>query len=247
MSTEFLFILGLVGLYLYDSAQLRFYNEFFITRGFGKKFSYTSVQPNIHFAKKFLSFPDLFFPHHLQFHCQWQLQTQKDQTAQLNQDIEEIEKLSKILRPLQYSIFIVAMSTLVALPLAIIFEVGYVILAALSLLIYGLNLLNSLYIFVQRNTLQLSKKFLIHLLLDTLLCPPFALNSLKKISLNLKLKSDAIYLGHALFSPQHRADFDLELAKVIAQLKQQYPSSNKNYQALEQRELELKLSKTHSE
>lgn len=240
MSTEILFILGLVGLYLYDSAQLRFYNEFFLSYGLRKRFAYNSVMATVHFMKKFLSFPSICFPHRLQFHCQWQLSPQTNQDIQLHQDIENIYALNKILRPLQYSTLLVSICTLIILPLAIFFHMGYLSLTILCVLIYGLNLCNSLYILIQRKKLRLSKKFLAHLLLDTLLCPPFALNSLRKISLQLKLNSDAIHLSHALLAPSQHTVFNQQLSQAIVQLKQQYPISDKHYQALESREIELK-------
>jgi hypothetical protein len=247
MSTELLFILGLVGLYLYDSAQLRFYNEFFISYGFGNKLNYGSLFPSIHFAKKFLSFPDVMFPHRLQFHCQWQLHTLNPQHIQLNQDIKHIHQYNKILQPLKYSTLLVMICTLIILPLALLLQSSYTVLAILTILIYGLHLLNSFYIFMQRRSLQLSKKFLSHLLLDTLLCPPFALNSLRKISLQLKLNSDAIDLSHALLNPQQQIKFNQELGDVMAQLRQHYSSTDPLYQTLIQRELMLKHKNSNNQ
>lgn len=104
---------------------------------------------------------------------------------------------------------------LVLLPIALIYKSSYLYLAILILSIYAINLINITWIFIQRKQLHLSNLKFSYLFIDALLCPPFALNLLQKISLNYDLKTDAITLSQHVLQAD---DFQAVLSQTIADI-----------------------------
>ena len=74
---EYWVILGLVGLYLYDSAKLIGYNQVFLYTGLRSKFSIHVPSKNMNMLKKYLFFTHPFHSSHLLFILQWNLNAQK--------------------------------------------------------------------------------------------------------------------------------------------------------------------------
>lgn len=212
LTFEYLVILGLVGFYLYDSAKLCFYNEFYITKGFFQKIDAQMLTNQFSVFKKFLMIPQPFCPQYLCFKARWQLNKLNENDQVLQKDIHTISDFYKILRPLQYLIYANTIFTLILLPLALVLKWGYLLLAVIITLIYLINFFNILVIFFLRNKLQLSNLKFIHLLTDALFCPPFALNLLQKICLNYEIKSDAVVLCQQLLAPD---EFQQLLQQII--------------------------------
>ena len=212
---DYLIILGLVGFYLYDSAKLCFYNEFYLLNGFTAKFKSQMLVNHVSIFKKFLIIPQPFCPHYLCFKVRWQLTHHQDQQQVADNEIGAILNLQKILKPLQPMIYLNTVLTLVLLPIALIYKSSYLYLAILILSIYAINLINITWIFVRRKQLHLSNLKFSYLLIDALLCPPFALNLLQKISLNYDFKTDAITLSQHLLQAD---DFQALLSQTIADI-----------------------------
>lgn len=212
---EYLIILGLVGFYLYDSTKLCFYNEFYLLNGFTAKFKSQMLVNHFSILKKFLIIPQPFCPHYLCFKVRWQLTSHQDHQQVIGDEIKTILNLQKILKPLQFMVYLNAVLTLILLPTALIYKSSYLYLAILILSIYAINLINITWIFVRRKQLHLSNLKFSYLFIDALLCPPFALNLLQKISLNYDFKTDAISLSQHLLDAD---DFQILLSQTIADI-----------------------------
>lgn len=220
-SFEYGLCLGLVGLYLFDSAKLISYNQLFLVCGLRSQFS-SDLPPKHHqILKKYVYFTRPLHGASLVFLMQWKLQKYVLTTtsATLKYDLETIKNIQKNLRKLQISSGLVWLLTLIIFPFLFIIQQNSIFVLILLMCIYTINLIHILLIYLQRNTLQITKIQCLHYLIDALFCPPFALNLLKKICLNYKIKSDAITLAIQLLSKNEFQHFAIQLISEIEQLK----------------------------
>lgn len=245
ISFDILIIIGIVGFYIYDSAYLYFYNEFNIHKGLGSRFKSQLISRQFNVSHKYLFIPNLLLSHQLLFKCIWKI---KDPEPALHtHDINHLKNISQTLKPLQWVNIIVFILTVAVLPCLIAFKAGYLAVAIILVVIYSLNLISILFVIVKRKKLQLSWLKIMQLLLDALLCPPFALNLLRKISLNYHAKTDGILLAAQLLNPQQYQQLLDEILLNIQALK--IASNEKNIVQLELREqqlLQLKAPLEHS-
>lgn len=239
-------VLGLVGFYLYDSAQLYFYNEFSLYKGVSNTFQSATVSANLNIFSKYLVIPNSFLSYRLMFKCAWKIQD--IQSSALVREIEEITCITKILKPLQYINMLLFILTLVLLPLVIALKLGYLLLAIILVAIYFLNLISITMVIFKRKPLKLSRTKILHLFLDSLLCPPFALNLLRKISLNYQIHSEGTLLAQALLSTEHYQNLIATLLKDLDMLKIDADPKRLNQLSLRQQQLSLaKDTKLHQQ
>lgn len=216
---EYLIVLGLAGFYIYDSAKILFFNEFYMQKGFRKTFTSKTQTHLFSFLKKYLMLPDFIFPHHLCFKVRWTIKDTSDNETTQQNDVSSILKISKTLKKIQFSIYLNTVLCMVLLPIALILKMSYEILAVLIILIYVINIINAIWVFFHRKSLSLTKMKLANLWIDALFCPPFALNILKKISLNCDVKTDAIFVCKALLDDESFQELLKQIDTDIQQLK----------------------------
>lgn len=214
---EILVVIGIVGFYIYDSAYLYFYNEFNLTKGLFKHFNAQPSSKKLNFLHRYLVLPNLFLPHHLTFKCTWNVK--KLELLMHVDDIHFINTISKILKPLQFVNILLFMLTLFCLPVIFWFQGGYTLLAIAIILIYLINIMTFITISIQRKALKLSWSKLFQFLLDVLLCPPFSLNILRKISLNYKVQTDGLLIAKSMLPPEDYQTFLDNILKEIHVLK----------------------------
>ncbi|WP_433847554.1 hypothetical protein [Acinetobacter proteolyticus] len=235
LSFDILIILGIVGFYIYDSAHLYFYNEFNLQKGLGSTFKSQLISRQLNVFRKYLFIPNLLLSHQLLFKCAWKI---KDPEPVVHtHDIVHLKNISQTLKPLQWINIFIFVLTLAVLPFLILFKAGYLAVAIILVIIYSLNLISILFVIVKRKKLQLSWLKIMQLLLDALLCPPFALNLLRKISLNYHAKTDGILLAAQILNPQQYQQLLDEILLDIQALK--IASNEKNIAQLELREQQL--------
>ncbi|MCH7335787.1 hypothetical protein [Acinetobacter sp. NIPH 2699] len=232
---DILIMIGIVGFYIYDSAHLYFYNEFNIQKGLGSAFKSQLISRQLNVFRKYLLIPNLLFSHQLLFKCAWKI---KDPAPSIHtNDITHLKNISQTLKPLQWVNILVFILTIAVLPFLIVFKAGYLALAIILVVIYILNLISILFVMVKRKKLLLSWFKIMQLLLDALLCPPFALNLLRKISLNYHAKTDGILLASQILDPQQYQHLLDDILLDIQALK--IASNEKNIAQLELREQQL--------
>ncbi|QER38380.1 hypothetical protein F2A31_01110 [Acinetobacter suaedae] len=239
LSFDILLIIGIAGFYIYDSAHLYFYNEFNIQKGLGSAFKSQLISRQLNIFHKYLFIPNLLFSHQLLFKCAWKI---KDPDPTIHpHDIIHLKNISQSLKPLQWVNIFAFVLTLAILPFFIAFKAGYLALAIILVIIYSLNLLSILFVIVNRKKLQLSWLKIMQLLLDALLCPPFALNLLRKISLNYHTKTDGILLAAQILDPQQ---YQLLIDSILLDIQTlKMASHEKNLAQLELREQQLRQLK----
>lgn len=238
---EYWVILGLVGLYLYDSAKLIGYNQVFLYTGLRSKFSIHVPSKNMNMLKKYLFFTHPFHSSHLLFILQWNLNAQKKHNElQFSDEIPNVKKQVDSLRKLQLSSIVVWILTLIVFPLLFLMQQSYLLILSTLLLIYLINIAQAAYIIFKRKLLSLNKIQCISFFIDALFCPPFALNLLKKITLNKEIQNDAIYIAQLLLKPTAFNHCLAQIMDDIDALKQSEPNTETaQYIQLEKRHSEL--------
>lgn len=228
---EYLFIISLAGLYIYDSATVCFYNSIFILKGIRKKFDYQIPHSQFNFGKKFLIFLQILSPHILVFQTSWQYKT--IHTKAIDIDINNIQKTAEILRKIQPIIIFLFVLMFIVMPILILFKFKTLLIILTILSIYLINIFLFIFILINRKKLHLSKKLILQILLDSLFCPPFALNLMKKISLNLSTTSDALALSKSLLNESRQKLLVNQVVSKIEILQSQYDPQDNTYIALE--------------
>lgn len=236
---DVLLVIGIVGFYIYDSTHLYFYNEFNIYKGFKTTFKSQLISRKFNFYRQYLVIFNLLLPHQLIFKCAW---TFKDTHSTIHAiEIEHIRKISLILKPLQVINILIFLLTLAILPFLLIYKADYVAISITLVMIYGLNLFSIFFVMFKRKNLQLSWFKTTQLLLDVLLCPPFAVNLLRKISLNYQIKTEGILLASQILDQKHYQHVLDEVLLDIQTLKT--ASNEKHVIQLELRERQLQSLK----
>ena len=86
----------------------------------------------------------------------------------------------------------------------IIFSTIYIVIA--SILIY---------IFTQKNNLQLTNNKFVSIAFESIVCPPFALNMVRKITLNYSIPTDPYIFSKKMFDENSCDLFITNLCKLI--------------------------------
>jgi hypothetical protein len=189
----------------------------------------------LNFFNKYLVIPNLFLSHQLIFKCAWKIKNISSPTHLDSED--NIKIISKTLQPLQFLNILLFWLTIGILPILIIFKFGYIALTITLSLIYLLNLVSIIFVIIKRKVLQLSWSKVMQLLLDILLCPPFALNLLRKISLNYNIETEGTVLAAQILNTKNYQNLLNEIVHDIQTLKT--ASNDKNVIQLELREQQL--------
>ena len=220
IAMEYWLVLGLFSLYLYDLTRFVGFNDILFTQGFKKVFSVQLGSQQTACAKKYLYFARPLQPHQLIFQLKWQLQPRQISADTLLQ-LTEFDHRLKILKTLQPWILINGLLTLVLFPICLLFLHNIFVLAVLVILIYSLNLSLFLAVFRKRKVLQLNSKQSLNFILDALFCPPFALNLLKKLSLQLSPSLDALSFAQLYLNPMQLCHIQQTILEDIDELIQQ--------------------------
>lgn len=176
---EALLVLGIPAFYVFDSALLLCFNELVFQESFGK-WAFSTSGASWQMGGKSLYLPNPLTPYKTLFRVAW---SPKDPPLPAETD-NRLLHLVKTTRPLTFLVSAMAFEMLVLIPVVIFaFGTGPIFLSVLALtyltIIFALR-----FVYVKRADLQLSRKELIGIFIDSLACPPFALNMLRKVTLN---------------------------------------------------------------
>ncbi len=192
LSDELLLMLLVVGLYLYDSGLLLFCNEgILVPVAKGWKIQFGFREPRI--AGKELFLPAPWLLHRPMYRLAWQFEGANSQTHAPARDL--IRRAPPILVLLVWSI---AMVLFLLLPLGLFTSLGSRILVAAAGLLY-LGIVFALsYLWAYRETMGLTGKQVGKLAFEYLICPPFALNLIRAVSLAQPAREDLISAARRL-------------------------------------------------
>ncbi len=196
LSFEVLLFIGAIGFYLYDSKLLLYSNEVVFIRN-SKKWMFICPGNNWLFLGKSPYIPNPLTPGSAIFRLYW---SEKPRSAEI--DVLSIEEFISALRPVRYLVNFLIMQFVIPLPL-ILFLYGS---GPQLLIIFGTIYLNIVLIlilvFINKNHLGITNKFFITLMYESIVCAPYALNIVRKITLKRPPKGDPIQFAKLSFDKE---------------------------------------------
>jgi hypothetical protein len=206
-SFEVLLVLGVFGLYCYDSLMLLNFNELIFIR-FKKKWSYKFPILSFQLLRKFPFLPNLLTPNIALFQVFWP-------TCDQDVNFKEFDIFIKSLIPVQVISVILLVLMFVCLPI-VAFKYGSgTNLLIVFFVIYILIISILIYLFTQKNNLKLSNTKLVSVTFESIVCPPFALNIVRKISLNYPMNVDPYIFTKEMFDEETKKSFKKNLCIII--------------------------------
>lgn len=208
LSFEALLILGVLGFYLYDSALLVFTNELIFVESYGR-WSVSLPSARWRVMGKLLFFPNPLTADNLIFRTTW---STIDTGPNLDVDT------TKLMAPMSYlrTLIIILMVLLVVVLPIVMFKFGAGIgFLKVLFLIYATILNMLVYVYFKKADLGLDNKAFASLAFDSLACPPFAINFLRKISLRHELCNNPIEFAAKKLEPEKFKRFVEELNKKL--------------------------------
>lgn len=209
-NSEVLMIVGMVGLYLYDSALLLESNEAVLVAGRKARWTAQFGAENFVVRGKELFVPNPLLPHRPLYRFSW---NSEGVVGPKQPWVPPLAKEFAILSPL---IWLMLLALFVLIPLGLYSRLGNVAVAAGVVLFYISALLALALVWVRRGDYGISGRRLSLLAFESLTCPPFALNLVRHLSLNLQPKEDFLAV---IDNCQFFTGRDSALKNLIARVK----------------------------
>lgn len=212
--TEALLMAAVLGLYLYDSALLLCVNEAVLTASRKGRWSVAFGSPYITLRGHELLLPNPFTPTRPMFRLAWDFDAAASRAAQA---------WSARRRPglaLTAAVCCLFLALFLGLPLALFARLGDWAIVSAFALIYGTAICIAVMLWRGRHEHRLRGMALAKLTLDIVICPPFGLNIIRRLSLAEPIREDFIHAAQRLLSPaqweQAKAEVLLRLDEEIA-------------------------------
>jgi len=210
MSFELQLIIGIAGFYLFDSAVLLYANELVFEKS-SREWSYLHPESGVQILRKGLCIPNPLLPANPIFRVSWRASL----TCNLEEDLKGLYDFMSALNPLRYMILILFIFMFVVLPfVAFYFGTGSILLAVF-IAIYAAIMIMLLFAYAGLSKLNLTKKQFAKLAFDSLACPPFAINLVRKITLNRSVSGDPILFAKKILCV---SDFSRLIQEICVKL-----------------------------
>ena len=211
---------GIVAFYLYDAAILLYADELVAwprRRGWS-----ASVGGQLQWRGRFVFVPPPLLPWRPLLRLQW-LRAAGDSVPVQQSALDD---LRRALKPLQIAVALMAVLLVALLPLALLLWRRWEVMLLLLGAIYLLSACMVLYSVRVRVALGLSRAALVSLAIDTLACPPFALNVVRKISLRHATGMDGLQFATATLAPAELQRLHVHLLPRVEALLQGEPADS---------------------
>lgn len=189
---------GLVGLYLYDSTLLLSCNEAVLTPSWGSRWSILFGSERFQVRGKETLLPNPLLPHRPLYRVSWQTEGLIGLATQWTPP-------GNIYTPLVPLIWCMAIALFVLIPLGLFSRLGDLGIAAGVVLFYACALLALGWVWFKRDMYQCTGRRLISLAVESLTCPPFALNIVRHLSLSVPVSEDLLSVGRRLLAEEEWA------------------------------------------
>ena len=201
-------VLGIIGFYFYDAIMLLNLNELILTRSI-RHWSYKFPLLSFQLLRKYPLLPNLLTPNVALFRTFW---PRNDQQLI---PVKELDIFIKSLLPVQIIVVLLLLLMLVCLPVvAFVYGSGVKLLIIFSF-IYLVIVSILIYVFTQKDNLYLTKAKFISIAFESIACPPFALNIVRKITLNHPLLGDPYVFSKKVFDSNTQLSFTRDLGYAI--------------------------------
>lgn len=207
-SAEIVLIAAMIGLYLYDSAQLLFCNEAVLVPAGKNGWAVGFGSGRLCIRGKELYIPNPLRIHQPQFRLSWEFERDKEPSGQW-------QPLRRALSPLTPLVWIMAIALFVFFPLGFFTRLGDLWLLLALAALFSSILVALTWLWFHRKELQLSGKRFAGLAFESLVCPPFALNLIRHVTMAMPVEED---LASAARRLQSRANWQQTRGQMIARL-----------------------------
>jgi hypothetical protein len=211
LSAEVGLMLLVLSLYVYESSVLLFCNQAVLSPVRAKGWQVQFGLKHLSIRGKELCFAQILMPWRPLFVLTWRFENSEPSQQESKSEIEPPEATTRatwqpptatsyqILIPL---VWWLSGATFIVLPLGLFTSLGdTAVLSAGGMLYLGILIL-LLVLWRYRSHFQLSKKEVLSLGFEYVICPPFALNIIRRLSLKIKIEDDLEPIAHSLQSPQ---------------------------------------------
>jgi hypothetical protein len=187
-------VLGVVGFYMFDSAMLLYSNELAYVQINGRwSFVYPESRRQILGKNPYI--PNLLSPDSPLFRVCWSVSMSSEQ----HEGHEALQRFLGALNLLRHFTIVLFALLIVGLPIVLFgFGTGFGFLMLLGFVYITISGM-LIQTYRQREELGLSIKAFAKLAFDSLVCAPFALNLVRKITVRRPLAGDPIKLAHQIF------------------------------------------------
>lgn len=192
LSSEILLMAALGGLYLFDSAQSLYTNEGLLSPSGRTAWTLVLGSENLRVSGKDIFLPNPLLMHRPLYKYSWSFESAAP-------DSDAMPPRSDFL-PMLPMLWGMALALFVCLPLGFFTALGDRALLLGLILFYGNALLAIFWLAANRKRFGLSSKKLVALAFESLICPPFALNLVRHVSLSIPLGGDLVEIGHRLLA-----------------------------------------------
>jgi hypothetical protein len=183
---------GIVAFYLYDAAMRLHVDELVV---WPRRAGWAATTGgNVQWRGGYLFLPSPWTPWRPLLRLSWMRAT--DVAA--DTALARVQVLRDALRPLQVGVILMAILLFVALPALLLTWRQASALLVLLCLVYALSTAMVIQLVRRRDALGLSRGALWSIAIDTLACPPFALNVVRKVALRQTLAVDGLAFAAAV-------------------------------------------------
>ncbi len=195
-SFELLLVLGVIGFYLADSVILLFHNEL-VLQGTKKHWRYSYRNAGFEVAGKYVVLPNPFLPFKALFKVRWQISIDPDM-AKATKTLEQISSMTQAMLPLQLLAILLWIQLIILTPVVVWFYGLGLLFLFLLVWVYCTIIIALIIVFIKRQHFVLSKHAFLKLAFDVLVCVPFSINLLRKLTFRMSMPGDALLIAERL-------------------------------------------------
>lgn len=210
MKFEIWLAVAIVGLYLLDSVSLLYANEFVFYLA-GNRWKFTTAHQGVQVLRRYLYIPNPLAPYRPLFRAAWSAAAAEYTVRTL----EPCTRYVAVLLPIQLSASVLLGLIILGAPVLLLARGAGTPFLTLVALVYLVIIGMLAYIYVKRDTLALSRGNLAELVIDSILCPPLAINVVRKITLGRALRADAVAYARSYFDV---SEFQHFIAAICSQV-----------------------------
>lgn len=236
LSSEILLMTAIGGLYLFDSAQLLYTNEGLLSPSGKSGWKLVFGSENWRMSGRELCLPNPLLMHRPLYKYSWSFEY-----ASPDADLRPPRTDFLPMLPL---LWLMATALFVLLPLGFFTALGDRALLSGVVLFYSTALVAIAWLMANRQKFSLSAKKLASLAFESLICPPFALNLVRHVSLAMPLRGDLVVIAHRLLGDdQWNRTHRLLLERLDEDIEGEVPGTERHAR-LKSRRDQLSMQKT---
>ena len=210
ISYEYLLWLGIALFYIYDSVELVYFNNIYIVKGL-KSWSHIIPNPFFTIFNKIVFIPNPLTPHCLYF--KFSFPSNEDRISPM--ESKDVNAFNKAIYNIQTLTLYQLILLIVVFPIMLInYNYGPLLLGIMVLIYMNIIIILAL-IYINKKQFKISQKQFITYLFESILCPPFSLNILRKISKNYEIKNSPISFSTKKMNKKLVRNFRFEVNEVI--------------------------------